>query len=105
MNAWSMLGAPGLLRPRGQGSGGTNHPQLGKVTIGHLIGGFLKLDSDELKPMSVSLGAPSPSNAFRNVAMESQSGSNAGVPNQVNHSTEGTGNNNNLFLQFTARTG
>lgn len=60
------------------------------------------MDSDELKPVSVSLGAPSPSNAFRNVAVESNAGM-SHTPNQVNHSAERTGNN--LFLQFTARTG
>ena len=67
-----------------------------------ITGGFLKLDSDDLKPVSVSLGAPSPSNAFRSGPIGSPGADSSRNQNQLNHASGSE--NNNLFLQFVAPT-
>ncbi len=67
------------------------------------LGGFLKLDSNELMPVTVSLDAPSPSSAFRGGAIDPPAVENSSTTNQVNHTSEAAASSN-LFLQFLART-
>lgn len=91
---------PSLSMPKVSTSGESS----GSNAATPLQGGFLKMDADELKPVtmdSVRLGMPAASTAFRSPTGGGSANSiGARSPNQVNHST---GHSNNLFLQFLDR--
>ena len=75
-----------------------------------VTGGFLKLDSNELKSITVPTTlAPVPLptsgfSGFRNSTGTRRMEREGGVRNQMNHAEEAEEEQGNLFLQFLART-